>query len=177
MRSDTNLCDVTLACEDGDQFEAHKVILASSSPLFSDRIKINKLPHPLIYMRGLRSEDLAIMLDVLYFGETKVYQENLKEFLALAVELKLNGVTDSSTENKHSGSFDPVLKPEDTELTPKEENSYNIESYPKERPSNNPAKSVACTDDNTLSAEIQHLDDQINSLMELGKHIAVEHHK
>ena len=29
MRSDTDLCDVTLACEDGEQFEAHKVILAS----------------------------------------------------------------------------------------------------------------------------------------------------
>ena len=32
LREDNDFADVTLACEDGKQFEAHKVILASSSP-------------------------------------------------------------------------------------------------------------------------------------------------
>ena len=34
LRDDTEFADVTLVCEDGQQVQAHKVILASSSPFF-----------------------------------------------------------------------------------------------------------------------------------------------
>ena len=34
LREDKDFSDVTLACEDGQQVEAHKVILAVSSPFF-----------------------------------------------------------------------------------------------------------------------------------------------
>ena len=34
LRSDKDIADVTLACEDGKQFEAHRLVLASSSPFF-----------------------------------------------------------------------------------------------------------------------------------------------
>ena len=34
LRDDKEFNDVTLACEDGQQMEAHKVILAASSPIF-----------------------------------------------------------------------------------------------------------------------------------------------
>ena len=34
LRRDEDFADVTLACEDGKQVEAHKVILSSSSPVF-----------------------------------------------------------------------------------------------------------------------------------------------
>ena len=71
LRSDSDFSDVTLACEDG-QVEAHKVILASSSPFFLNLLRRNKHPHPLIYMRGLKSEDLVAMIDFLYFGEANV---------------------------------------------------------------------------------------------------------
>ena len=36
LREDNDFVDVTLACEDGKQFEAHKVILVSSSPFFQN---------------------------------------------------------------------------------------------------------------------------------------------
>ena len=72
LREDREFADVTLACEDGKQVEAHKVILASSSPFFLNLLSRNKHPHPLIYMRGLKSEDLLAMIDFLYFGEGNV---------------------------------------------------------------------------------------------------------
>ena len=34
LRENTEYADVTLACEDGHQVEAHKIILAASSPLY-----------------------------------------------------------------------------------------------------------------------------------------------
>ena len=92
LRGDKDLTDVTLACEDGKQVEAHKVILAASSPFFQEILKKNKHPHPLIYMRGVRTEDLVAVLDFLYCGETDVSEENLDTFLAIAQELKLKGL-------------------------------------------------------------------------------------
>ena len=48
LREDKDLTDVTLACEDGKQVEAHKVILAASSPFFKKLLGRSKHPHPLI---------------------------------------------------------------------------------------------------------------------------------
>ena len=42
-------------------------------------------------MRGLKSADLLAIVDFLYCGEAKVYQENLDYFLAIAEELQLKG--------------------------------------------------------------------------------------
>ena len=53
LREDKDFADVTLACEDGQQVEAHKVILAASSPFFQKLLRRNKHPQPLIYMRGM----------------------------------------------------------------------------------------------------------------------------
>ena len=92
LREDNDFTDVTLACEDGKQIEAHKVILASSSPFFQNILKRNKHPHPLIYMKGVRSDDLSSVVDFLYCGEANVFQANLETFLALAEELQLQGL-------------------------------------------------------------------------------------
>ena len=92
LREDNDFTDVTLACEDGQQVEAHKVILAASSPFFQKLLGRNKHPHPLIYMRGMKSEDLLAIVDFLYRGEANVFQENLDSFLAIAEELQLKGL-------------------------------------------------------------------------------------
>merc|ERR1712055_583960 len=84
LREDRDFSDVTLACGDGHQVEAHKVILASSSPFFQNILMRNKHPHPLIYMKGVKSEDLVAIVDFLYYVETNVYQEHIDAFLVLA---------------------------------------------------------------------------------------------
>ena len=90
LRQDREFTDVTLVCEDGQQVEAHKVVLVASSPFFLNILMKNKHPHPLIYIRGVRPENLMTMVDFFYHGEAKVYQENLDSFLVLAEELQLN---------------------------------------------------------------------------------------
>jgi len=93
LRNNKDFSDITLACEDGEQVEAHKVILAASSPFFQNLLRRNKHPHPLIYMRGVKSEDLVAIVDFLYYGEVEVIQENMSAFMALADELKIKGLT------------------------------------------------------------------------------------
>ena len=98
LREDINFSDVTLACEDGHQVQVHKVILAASSPFFQNILKRNQHPHPLIYMRGLKSEDLVAIVDFLYCGEANVFQENLDSFLLIAEELQLKGLVGKNYE-------------------------------------------------------------------------------
>ena len=81
LRQDKEFTNVTLVCEDGQQVEAHKVVLVASSPFFLNILKRNKHNHTLIYMRGVKFENLMAMVDFFYHGETKVYQENLDSFL------------------------------------------------------------------------------------------------
>ena len=117
LRDDNDFADVTLACEDGKQLEAHKVILASSSPFFQKLLQRNKHPHPLIYMRGMKSGDLSAIVDFLYWGEANVFQENLDSFLALAEEFQLKGLTgkideeEIKEENPKPKGFHPTQKP------------------------------------------------------------------
>ena len=42
LREDKEFTDVTLACEDGQQVEAHEVVLTASSPFFFNLLKTNK---------------------------------------------------------------------------------------------------------------------------------------
>ena len=92
LRSDNDFTDVTLACEDGHTISAHKVILASSSLFFMNILKTHKNPHPLIFVRGVKSEELSAIVDFLYFGEANVEEESLESFLAVAEDLKILGL-------------------------------------------------------------------------------------
>ena len=74
LREDKEFSDVTLVCEDGHQLEAHKLILVASSPFFLNLLKKSRHPHPLIYMKGIKFEELQAMVDFLYRGEANVFK-------------------------------------------------------------------------------------------------------
>ena len=96
LRDNSDFSDVTVMCDEDEQIQAHRVILAACSPFFSSILKKIKLPHPIIYMRGLKAKDLVALMDFIYHGETNIYQEDLDGFIALAEELQLKGLNSSS---------------------------------------------------------------------------------
>ena len=112
LRHDTDFVDVTLACEDGSQVKAHKVILAASSLFFQNLLKMNKNPHPLIYIRGVRAEDLLAILDFVYNGEANIFQQNLDSFLAIAGDLQIRGLADSDPEIREDEKIPEAKMPE-----------------------------------------------------------------
>jgi len=92
LRDDKDFFDVTLACDD-NQLQAHKVILSACSPFFRSVLKKNPHQHPLIYLKGVRYEDIIAVLNFMYHGEVNVAQEELNSFLAVAEDLKVKGLT------------------------------------------------------------------------------------
>ena len=113
LREGKDFADVTLACEDGQQVEAHKMILAASSPFFQKLLARNKHPQPLIYLRGIKSDDLLAAVDFMYSGEANVFHENLDSFLVFAEELQLTGFMGKTDEKVKD------LKVEERPLPPK----------------------------------------------------------
>ena len=93
LREDSEFCDVTLASDDDGQIEVHKTVLAASSPFFKNLLIKQKHPHPLLYMRGIKKSRLDSIVEFLYNGEVNIAQDDLNDFLSLAEELKLKGLT------------------------------------------------------------------------------------
>ena len=144
LREDNEFADVTLACEDGQQIEAHKVILAASSPFFRNLLKRNKHPHPLIYMRGVKSENLLAIVDFLYTGEANVFQESLDSFLAIAEELRLKGLM---------GQIEDVEKKTETNYIDPTPQQMNPKPFYKREKSN-------LIDEHTISNLVPKIDQQ-----------------
>ena len=53
-------------------------------------------------LEGLSKQDLENLLDYMYNGEVKIYQEELDRFLTVAQRFKLEGLLESE-ENEDSG--------------------------------------------------------------------------
>jgi len=100
LRNDPDFCDVRLAVKDRSRpLKAHKVVLSSCSPYFSSLLREmnaeqqNSLSPFYIMMRGVTHSQLSGILDFMYYGEANVAQEDLDQFLALAEELQVKGLT------------------------------------------------------------------------------------
>ena len=173
LRDDKEFTDVTLACEDGQQMEAHKVILAASSPFFEKIFQRNKHPHPLIYLRGFQSQDLLAILDFLYFGEANVYQENLDSFLAIAEELKLKGFTGQTTTDvveqyEKNTKPKPIHNSKETFKTPTTHSSSD-DIVQDIHDAEEASKIIAIP--NQFSADLEALDEKVKSMMEKGQNM------
>ena len=105
LREEENLFDCTLSCGD-KQIQAHRLILSACSGYFKNIFKLNPHNHPLLYLRGIKFDDLQSILTFMYQGEVNVAQKDLSNFLLIAEDLKVKGLT----QGKKSSS-EPVKKP------------------------------------------------------------------
>merc|ERR1719481_1970402 len=78
--SDKEFTDVTLALGDGQQIEAHKVILSSCSSFFHDILVKHPHQHPLLYLKGVTYDQLRFILEFVYIGQTVVDEASLNDF-------------------------------------------------------------------------------------------------
>jgi len=113
LREEKDFFDVTLACEDS-QVSAHKVILSACSPFFRNVLRKNPHQHPLLYLKGVKYQEMLSVLNFMYQGEVNVAQEELNSFLAVAEELRVKGLTQNTQETSKQRSpppRDPVPPP------------------------------------------------------------------
>ena len=139
LRKIPDFSDVTLVCEDGQMIEAHRIILAASSPFFSEELKRSKDPHPIINMGETKAKDLSAIMDYIYHGNTKIFQEDLAEFLILANYLQLKGSKCEVFQKKE----EPDQDIEDTLPGVSNIETHNLDSKTLNVNPSDPAKNVA----------------------------------
>merc|ERR1712214_126635 len=90
MSSDDSFADVTLVTDDKKQIKAHRNILSACSSVFKEILQINtNNNHPIIYLRGIQYPEMESILQFIYLGEAKFYEERMNEFLNVAKSLDI----------------------------------------------------------------------------------------
>ena len=89
LRGDNTLSDVTLVCDD-HEVEAHRIVLSASSKFFQKMFsrKRNEKYFPLVYLKGVKKEQLLSVLDFIYLGIVSIEQEKLQSFCRMVRSLR-----------------------------------------------------------------------------------------
>ena len=125
LRDENDFFDVTLVSEDLKQFQTHKIVLTSCSSFFKPILKTNVHAHPLIYLSGVDSANLQLVLDYIYQGEVQLYQEQLDLFLDVAKKLQISEADETMKENDQTA---PKFNNEIKKFDESENESYFFES-------------------------------------------------
>ena len=155
LRDEKDFVDVTLVCEDGQQVEAHKVILASSSPIFQKLLVTNKHKHPLIYMRKMKHEHILSVLDFIYNGVVNVFQDDLDSFLAIAEELQLKGLTAEAKAEVDEKTLPTKFQKKSLKRDPEASEDPKSEIH-----------DFNAVTDATLTLDLAELDEKVKSMMD-----------
>ena len=93
MMKSNELTDVTLVCDDKRKFKAHKIVLSACSSVFKSIV--NDLPQnsSVIYLKGIKHQEMESILEFMYLGVATFYQERMNEFLNVAKNLEIKEIS------------------------------------------------------------------------------------
>ena len=118
----------------------------------------------------MRSDDLLAIVDFLYRGEAKVFQENLDSFLAIAEELQLQGLS-GKTEEKIC-NFEESEKALPETFSPEIDPHTKVPKASFERKmseTHNSRESQSLTIPSSFSGVIEEVEKRVKSMMEKSK--------
>ena len=119
MSSDDSFADVTLVTDDKKQIKAHRNILSACSSVFKEILQIStNNNHPVIYLRGIQHSEMESILQFIYLGEAKFYEERMNEFLTVAKNLDIRelakGIEDGDSAAVNED--DTVIEAEESQI-------------------------------------------------------------
>jgi len=125
--------DLTIVTEDNHRLETHRFILAASSTVLKDLLDpASSQPHrPILYMRGIKAVQLVPLLDFLYCGQAQVEERSLEQFLGLADELRIQGLTRDSPSD--SGTREDLFPPSTSQAVHNVNSPFKIDQLQSKR--------------------------------------------
>ena len=102
MMTSEDFADVTIVSDDKKAIRAHRNILSGCSTVLKEILKMEtQSNHPVIYLRGIQYSEIESILQFMYLGEAKFYEERTKEFLSVVKNLEIN-ILSKGVESKDS---------------------------------------------------------------------------
>ena len=84
--------DVTLVCDDKYMLNAHKIVLSASSTFFERILNNDSDSKPIVYLRGIKFQEMKSILDFIYLGEASFLKERSSDFIKVAFDLGLKAI-------------------------------------------------------------------------------------
>jgi hypothetical protein len=120
------------------------VMMNRSSPFFRNILRRNPHPHPLIYLKGVKYDDLQSVLNFMYHGEVNVAQEELNSFLAVAEDLRVKGLTQNQMQKPKDNCVKySTLHPKHTPPKRPQHKATKTSSVPSSTQYSSPGKDLA----------------------------------
>ena len=95
--------DVTLVSDDMIPIKAHKFILSGASSVLRRLLMMNQDAKPMLYLKGIKCEDLQAILEFIYLGEASILSERLEDFMRSAEDLDIEELCKPKPENQKAG--------------------------------------------------------------------------
>ena len=102
LLSEKIFTDVTLVSDDLVQIEAHRSVLSGASSVLKQLLLMNSARKPLLFLKGIKHEDLEAMLEFIYVGETKVQESRVQEFAKIGLDLKIKQLCENTDRSDDS---------------------------------------------------------------------------
>ena len=120
--------DVILVSEDDVQISAHKIVLSASSRFLKKILQNNPHKNTLLFLGGVTSQYLSLVLDYIYQGEVQIFQDQLDGFLSTAQKLQIEGLLEKPDKvNLEIKGEDEEVKGNNTSKPDKRDNQ--VESH------------------------------------------------
>ena len=100
--------DVTLVTEDKKHIKANINILSACSPVFKDILKKDKNSNQIIYLRGIQYSEMESILQFIYLGEAKFYEERMNEYLGLFISLEIKELCNPESKSNDELEDEPT---------------------------------------------------------------------
>ena len=139
MMLSSEFADVTLVTDDKQQIRAHRNILSAFSPVFKSILQIdNNNANQVIYLRGIQHSEMESIMQFIYLGEARFYEERMSEFLTVSKSLEIKELStgiemnDQTTSDNLESNYNNVAN-ENMDIAgapplAAHENSANVES-------------------------------------------------
>merc|ERR1712126_9874 len=89
---ENHFADVTLVSDELTPFEAHKFVLSACSPVFKEILLNCQHSHPIIYLNGVKEQEVQTILCLLYFGEATFTFNRIDKLFKIVKEFKFKGI-------------------------------------------------------------------------------------
>ena len=97
--------DVTLVTDDKQQIKAHRNILSAASPVFKSIFQLDSSnANPVIYLRGIQHSEIESIMQFIYFGEARLYEQRMSEFLMVSKNLQIKDLSTGVEMNEQTSS-------------------------------------------------------------------------
>ena len=119
LYNEKHFADVTLVSDDMVPVKAHKTILCSASSVFKKLLMMNSgFTNQVLFLKGIDHLELESILQFIYLGETKVYENRIDLFVSASDDLDIKEFN-----QKHGAPLNETLEEEKETISNKSTNS------------------------------------------------------